>query len=235
MPDKSKNNHQPLRVIIFRWIFRPIFRLIFHLISDVHIIGLENIPKNGSYIIAINHISIIEPPLVIAFWPKAPEAVGAKEIWERKGQSVLARFYGGIQVHRGEYDRQVLESMIQVTQAGHPLLIAPEGGRSHNPGLRPALPGVAYVVDKSEARVLPVGIIGSTDDFLHKALRLRRPVLEMRIGEAITLPKIVGRGEQRRESLKRNADTIMYKIAELLPSGYRGVYANGNFDLSKTA
>jgi 1-acyl-sn-glycerol-3-phosphate acyltransferase len=235
VPDKSKNNHQPLRVIIFRWVFRPIFRLIFHLISDVHIIGLENIPKNGSYIIAINHISIIEPPLVIAFWPKAPEAVGAREIWERKGQASLARFYGGIQVHRGEYDRQVIESMIQVIQAGHPLLIAPEGGRSHSPGLRPALPGVAYVVDKSEAPVLPVGIIGSTDDFLHKALRLRRPVLEMRIGEAITLPKIEGRGEHRRESLKRNADTIMYKIAELLPSGYRGVYADGNFSLSKTA
>jgi len=233
--DTRKDYHHPVRVTIFRWIFRPIFRFIFHLLSDVHISGLENIPQNGSYIIAINHISIIEPPLVIAFWPIAPEAVGAKDIWERKGQASLARFYGGIQVHRGEYDRQVIESMIQVIQSGHPLLIAPEGGRSHSPGLRSALPGVAYVVDKSKAPVLPVGIVGSTDDFLHKALRLRRPVLEMRIGEAFNLSKIEGRGEQRRESLKRNADMIMYKIAELLPSGYRGVYANGNFDLSKTA
>jgi 1-acyl-sn-glycerol-3-phosphate acyltransferase len=183
----------------------------------VNITGLDNIPKSGSYIIAINHISIIEPPLVIAFWPKAPEAVGAKEIWERKGQSSLARFYGGIQVHRGEYDRRVIEAMIQVIQSGHPLLIAPEGGRSHSPP------------------VLPVGIVGSTDDFLHKALRLKRPVLEMRIGETITLPNVEGRGEQRRESLKRNTDMIMYKIAELLPPGYRGVYANGNFDFSKTA
>lgn len=235
MPDKSNDNHQPIRVIIFRWVFRPIFRLIFHLISDVNITGLDNIPKSGSYIIAINHISIIEPPLVIAFWPKAPEAVGAKEIWERKGQSSLARFYGGIQVHRGEYDRRVIEAMIQVIQSGHPLLIAPEGGRSHSPGMRPALPGVAYVVDRSKAPVLPVGIVGSTDDFLHKALRLKRPVLEMRIGETITLPNIEGRGEQRRESLKRNADMIMYKIAELLPPGYRGVYADGNFDFSETA
>jgi hypothetical protein len=54
--------------------------------------------------------------------------------------------------------------------------------------MRPALPGVAYVVDRSKAPVLPVGIVGSTDDFLHKALRLKRPVLEMRIGETITLP-----------------------------------------------
>ena len=202
MPVISKDNHQPVRVVILRRVFRPVFRFIFHLLSDVNITGLENIPKNGSYIIAINHISIIEPPLVIAFWPKAPEAVGAKDIWERKGQASLARFYGGIQVHRGEYDRRVIESMIQVIQSGHPLLIAPEGGRSHSPGMRQALPGVAYLVDKSEAPVLPVGIVGSTDDFLHKAIRLKRPVLEMRIGEAITLPKIEGRGEQRRESGK---------------------------------
>lgn len=235
MVDRSKDYQQPVRVKIFRLILRPIFRLIFHIISDVNITGLENIPDNGSYIIAINHISIVEPPLVIAFWPQAPEAVGAKEIWERKGQSTLAKLYGGIQVHRGEYDRQLIETMIQVLQSGHPLLIAPEGGRSHSPGMRPALPGVAYIVDRSKVPVIPVGIIGSTDDFLQQALKLKRPVLEMRIGEMINLPDIEGRGEQRRDSLKRNADMIMYKIAELLPPGYRGVYANGNFDFSKTA
>jgi 1-acyl-sn-glycerol-3-phosphate acyltransferase len=226
---------QPTRIKISRMILRPIFRLIFHILSNVNISGLENVPGQGSYIIAINHISIVEPPLVIAFWPRAPEAVGAKEIWERRGQSTLAKLYGGIRVHRGEYDRQLIEAMIQVIDSGQPLLIAPEGGRSHEPGMRPALPGIAYIVDKSKAPVLPVAIIGSTDDFLPKAMRFKRPALEMRIGEMMTLPDVEGRGEQRRNSLKRNADMIMYKIAELLPPGYRGVYADGNFDLSKTA
>jgi 1-acyl-sn-glycerol-3-phosphate acyltransferase len=226
---------QPTRVKLSRLILRPIFRLIFHLISNVHITGVEHVPSNGAYIIAINHISIIEPPLVIAFWPQAPEAVGAKEIWERKGQSTLAKFYGGIQVYRGGYDRQLIETMIKVLESGLPLLIAPEGGRSHSPGMRLAHSGIAYIVDKSNAPVLPVGIVGSTDDFLNQALRLRRPRLEMRIGKIINLPDVEGRGEQRRASLKRNTDLIMYKIAELLPPGYRGVYADGNFDLSKTA
>jgi 1-acyl-sn-glycerol-3-phosphate acyltransferase len=226
---------QPTRVKLSRLILRPIFRLIFHLISNVQITGVENVPSSGAYIIAINHISIIEPPLVIAFWPQAPEAVGAKEIWERKGQSTLAKFYGGIQVYRGGYDRQLIETMIKVLESGLPLLIAPEGGRSHSPGMRLARSGIAYIVDKSNAPVLPVGIVGSTDDFLNQALRLRRPRLEMRIGEIINLPDVEGRGEQRRASLKRNTDLIMYKIAELLPPGYRGVYADGNFDLSKTA
>ena len=233
MSNNRNEYHIPLNVALFRWIFRPIFRMIFHLISEVRITGAENIPEKGAYVIAINHISIIEPPFVIAFWPVAPEAVGAKEIWERKGQSLLARFYGGIQVHRGEFDRQLIDSMIQVIESGRPLVIAPEGGRSHSPGLRPALPGVAYLVDKAEAPVLPVGIIGSTDDFLHQALKLKRPVLEMRVGQLAMMPPIEGRGEDRRRALKNNADLIMYKVAELLPPAYQGVYARGKNNPSK--
>jgi len=225
----------PVRVKLFRWIFRPIFRLIFYLISEVRITGLTNIPDSGTYIIVINHISIIEPPFVIAFWPIAPEAIGAKEIWERKGQSLLAKYYGGIQVHRGEFDRQVIEKMIAVVQSGHPLLIAPEGGRSHSPGLRPGLPGVAYLADKSKVPVLPVGIIGSTDDFLNQAFRFERPVLEMKIGEITALPSIVGKGVQRRIELQKNTDVIMQKLAELLPLSYQGVYADRETDRSKTA
>ena len=234
------SNHQgayqvTYQVRLFRWIFRPLFRLLFHLISDVRISGLANIPENGTYIIVINHVSIVEPPFVIAFWPVAPEAIGAKEIWERKGQSLLAKFYGGIQVHRGEFDRQVIESMISVVNSDQPLLIAPEGGRSHSPGLRPGFPGVAYLADKSSAPILPVGIIGSTDDFLSQAFKFKRPVLEMKIGEITVLPRIEGRGEQRRVELQKNTDLIMYKLAELLPSEYQGVYAIGKTNPSKAA
>jgi 1-acyl-sn-glycerol-3-phosphate acyltransferase len=234
VPNNLDDYRIPGRVKIFRWFARPIFRLIFFLISEVQITGIENIPASGSYIIAINHISIIEPPFVIAFWPVAPEAVGAKEIWDRKGQSLLARLYGGIQVHRGEFDRQLIEKMITAVSANHPLLIAPEGGRSHTPGLRPGFPGVAYLADKAKVSILPVGIIGSTDDFLTDALKFKRPVLEMKIGEILTLPEVVGKGEQRRKELQNNTDLIMYKIADLLPASYQGVYAKNEYNSTQT-
>jgi 1-acyl-sn-glycerol-3-phosphate acyltransferase len=53
---------------------------LFHLLSRVHLSGLEHIPVQGPYLIAVNHVSLFEPPLVLAFWPVAPEAVGAAEI-----------------------------------------------------------------------------------------------------------------------------------------------------------
>jgi len=94
----------PLHTRWMRSILRPIFRGIFHIISHVKISGRENVPSKGAYLIAINHVSLFEPPFVLAFWPIAPEAAGAADIWERRGQSLLARSYGGIPVRRGEYD-----------------------------------------------------------------------------------------------------------------------------------
>jgi len=214
----------PKRNRFARAVIRPIFRGLFQTLGRVQIQGLENIPRNGSYIIAINHLSIFDPPFVIAFWPYCPEAIGAVEIWSKPGQSQLARLYGGIQVHRGEYDRQVLEKVLNALDAGRPVVIAPEGGRSHTPGLRKANPGIAYIAEKAGVPVVPVGVVGSTDDFLQQALHGKRPPIEMRIGSPFNLPPTRGKGEERRIARQKNADQIMYQIAALLPPAYQGVY-----------
>ena len=209
---------------LVRWIFRPIFRLVFHLLGGVVITGRENVPRQGGYIITMNHVSLYEAPFLVAFWPVPPEVAGAVEIWSRPGQSLLARWYHGIQVHRGEVDREMLDATIAVLQSGKPLLLAPEGGRSHAVGMRRAFPGVAYIADKTGVPVIPVGIVGTTTDYMHQAFRLKRPVLEMHIGEPLTLPPVVGAGAARRAALQANADLIMHSIAALLPPEYRGVY-----------
>jgi 1-acyl-sn-glycerol-3-phosphate acyltransferase len=204
---------------------RPAFRLLFHILSPVTITGRENVPKKGAYLVALNHVSTYDPPFIIAFWPTAPEAAGAVEIWERPGQSTLARLFGGIQVHRGRFDRLVLEKMIAALESGRPLVIAPEGGRSHTPGMRQAESGVAYIADKTGVPVIPVGIVGTTDDYAHKAFRFKRPPLEMRIGKPVRLPPVEGKGIARHRSLQANTDMLMREIAALLPPEYHGAYA----------
>jgi len=203
---------------------RPIFRGLFHLLGKIRIIGREQVPKRGAYIIATNHISLFEPPLVLAFWPKPVEALGASDIWERRGQSLLARLYGGIPVRRGNVDRQMLKTAISVIKAGYPLLIMPEGGRSHSPGMKRANRGVAYLADVTGAPIIPVGITGTTDDFFTRAMRGERPLLEMHIGKIFSLPQVEGTGEMRRSNLQNHADMVMQHIARILPAEYRGVY-----------
>jgi 1-acyl-sn-glycerol-3-phosphate acyltransferase len=189
------------------------------------------VPKSGAYLIAINHVSTYDPPFVLAFWPTAPEAAGAVDIWQRKGQSTLARLYGGIPVHRGEYDRQLVETLLGVLRADRPLLIAPEGRRSHTLGMQRALPGVAHLIDQTGVPVVPVGIVGATNDFLDRGLRGKRPRIEMRIGKPVHLPPLEGRGEARRAARQRNADLVMKHIAALLPPEYHGVYTEESIEV----
>jgi 1-acyl-sn-glycerol-3-phosphate acyltransferase len=216
----------PARIRLARWVLRPLFRGIFYLLSNVSISGVEHIPKEGAYLIAVNHVSLYDPPLVMAFWPSTAEAVGASDVWQRPGQSLLVRWYGVIPVRRYEYDRSALQAIQTALDAGRPLMIMPEGGRSHAPGMRRAEPGVAYIVEKTDIPVVPVGVTGTTDDFFQRAIRGGRPSVHLAIGEPLYLPPVDGKGEARRLARQRNADLIMTHIAALLPIEYRGVYAD---------
>ena len=221
------------------WLARPLIRgalrLLFHILAPVKITGKKNVPLHTPYIVAINHVSLFEAPFVGVFWPEQLEALGASDVWDRPGQNILARMWGGIPVHRGDYDRAAMDSVLSVLHSGYPLLMAPEGGRSHKPGMQTAKPGIAFIVEQTGLPVMPVAIVGSTDDFFQKASRGKRPQLVMHIGKPIHLPPVEGKGAERRESRQHNADLVMRTIAGLLPENYRGVYAdNAIFPDSET-
>jgi 1-acyl-sn-glycerol-3-phosphate acyltransferase len=215
----------PLRFRISRPILRAMFRGLFHILGRVKIEGREHVPLGRPYVAAINHVSIFDPPFAAAFWPEALEIIGAVDVFARPGQGQLLRLYGVTPVHRGEYDRALLEWVTRVLKSGRPLLIAPEGGRSHVTAMRRALPGIGYMVEAARVPVIPVGLVGTTDDFWQRARRGEKPILEMRIGRPITLPPIEEKGAARHEARQRNADLVMRHIAGLLPQDYRGVYA----------
>jgi 1-acyl-sn-glycerol-3-phosphate acyltransferase len=212
-----------------RGLARPFLRMglrtVFRVLAPVKISGRENVPLSKPYIVAINHVSLFDPPFAGVFWPEQVEAMGAVEVWSRPGQNLLARLWGGIPVHRGDYDRALFDTVLAVLRSGYPLLIAPEGGRSHVPGLRTAMPGIAYLAEQSGMPVIPAAIVGTTDDFWQKATKGKRPQLEMHIGKPFHLPQVEGKGESRRASRQRNADLVMRIIAGMLPENYRGVYA----------
>ncbi|MFO8035792.1 MAG: lysophospholipid acyltransferase family protein [Anaerolineales bacterium] len=214
----------PLFNQIARRIMRPSFRFAFRLLGSVRLKGFEHIPEKGAYVIAINHISLFEVPFMAAFWPTPMEIIGAADVWRRPGQSLIARLYHGIKVKRRQFDRRVFQETMKVLRSKKPLMIAPEGGRTHEPGLVRGKPGIAYIVEKARVPVVPVGIVGTTDDYLQKALTLKQPALEMRVGEPIRLPPIQGKGEERRAHRQKNTDIIMAHIAKLLPPDYRGYY-----------
>jgi 1-acyl-sn-glycerol-3-phosphate acyltransferase len=203
----------------------PAFRMLYRLLGRVKVTGEENIPLGKPYVIAMNHISIFDPPLVVSFWPEKPEIIGAVDVFEKKGQGTILSMYGVIPVHRGDYDRVLLEKILTILKMGRPLVIAPEGGRSHEPAMKRAMPGIGYIIEHAQVPVVPVGLVGTTGDFWQRSKRGEKPRLEMRIGKPITFLPITEKGSLRREARQKNADLVMRHIAGLLPEEYHGVYA----------
>ena len=216
----------PLHIRINRRFLRLFFRGLFHLLGKVELYGMDKIPKHNKYVIAFNHVSLVEIPFIGAFWPKIVEIIGATVVWGRPGVAIVARMWEGIQVKRTKFDREVFRKVKMVIDAGFPLMISPEGTRSHTPGLARGKPGVAYIIDKAKVPVLPVAVVGNTIDFLSQGIRGKRPTIQMFVGDLINMPLLAGRGEERRDMRQRNTDIIMARIAEMLPESYRGVYSD---------
>jgi 1-acyl-sn-glycerol-3-phosphate acyltransferase len=210
---------------ISRWFIVHVTRLIVHMISQIRIEGLENLPKNGAYLLVFNHVSIYDPPIIVSHLPRWPEMLGAVDVWDRPGQSILARLYGGIPIHRGVVDRTAMSRMLSAVRAGLPLLVAPEGTRSHQPGMQQAKTGIVYILEQTKIPVVPIGITGTTDDYIHLVFSGKRPHVNISIGTAFTLAEIHNDELTPAEIRQQKVDGVMRKIAELVPDEYRGVYA----------
>lgn len=215
--------HQPPSVRLFRKIARPLIKWIYRVACRVTVSGMERVPPPGGYIVAMNHLARYDPPFLISFWPYPVEALGASDQLAIPVIGHIMRAYGTVPVHRGEFDRTLLDKALAILRANRPFVIAPEGGRTHTPGMREAKPGVAYLASKADAPILPVGITG-TETLIPDWKALRRPFLTMTVGEPFHLPPIPVTGAGRRASLTEHTTLIMRRIADLLPREYRGVY-----------
>ena len=216
----------PLNIQISRRFLRFFFRGLFHTLGKVKLYGMEKIPTDNKYVVAFNHVSMVEVPFIGSFWPTILEIIGATVVWERPVHALVAKGWAGIQVYREGFDREVFQKVIQVFESGRPLMISPEGTRSRTPGLLRGKPGVAYIVDKVKVPVIPVAVVGNTYEFLKEGIRGKRPTIQMIVGDLIDLPPLTGRGEEKRNMRQHNTDIIMARIAELLPEDYRGVYSD---------
>jgi len=215
----------PLHIKIKRIFLLSAFRMLYRTLGRVNVTGQENVPIGTPYVIAMNHISIFDPPLVVSFWPEKPEVIGAADVFEKKGQGLILSIYGVIPVQRGGYDRVLLEKILAILKVGRSLVIAPEGARSHVPAMKRAMPGIGYIIEHAQVPVIPVGLVGTTDDFWRRSMRGEKPQLEMHIGKPIIFPAVTEKGTKRREARQQNADLVMRHIAGLLPEEYHGVYA----------
>jgi 1-acyl-sn-glycerol-3-phosphate acyltransferase len=204
---------------------RGLIRFVFNLIARFEIRGYENVPPSGAFVLAVNHIGVIDIAMFHYVFDRFDMFIPVGEKWEKNSfVRWLARNLNFLFVDRFNPDLKALRKMIALMDAGNSLVIAPEGTRSKTGALIEGKPGVAYLAARSGFPVLPVAITGTEDRvILANIKRLRKSPVTLTAGKPFTLPPIPR--ENRDEALQTYTDEIMCQIAALLPERYRGVYA----------
>ncbi|MCK4976536.1 MAG: 1-acyl-sn-glycerol-3-phosphate acyltransferase [Anaerolineales bacterium] len=204
---------------------RFVIRVFFKYFTTLEINGRDKLPEAGAYIIAANHLGVLDPPLVHYFLDRRDVILTIAEKYQRNAfLRWLVRSMNAIYIDRFNADIRALRIVLDRLQQGGVLVIAPEGTRSPSNSLIEARPGGSYLAAKTGLPLFPVAVTGTEDKRVISQLRhLRRPHITIRVGNPFTFPPL--ERKDRQDTLQRQTDEIMCQIAIMLPPAYRGVYA----------
>lgn len=138
------------------------------------VVGKENIPSEGAFLLAPIHRSNIDTPLAAAVTRRRLRFMGKDSLWKIKPIGAILSALGAFPVTRGSADREALKRCIAVLEAGEPLVLFPEGTRQSGPTVMPLFDGAAYVAVKAGVPIIPVGI-GGSEGVMPKGSRMIYP------------------------------------------------------------
>ena len=151
--------------------------------------GREHVPMDGGLIVASNHISFFDPPLIGTAVVRELHYLAKEELFRPPVFGSLIRFFNSIPIRRGMADLSGLSRAIDVLKNGHALIMFPEGSRMRDGKLHPARPGVGMLAVASNARILPCFISGSDRP---GGWLTRRAKLKVAFGPAKTWQEMAG-------------------------------------------
>ncbi len=208
---------EPLHGFVYRLMYGS-YGILFR-IGGLKVHGLENVPMQGRVIIAPNHASLFDPPLVGCTVPRPVTTMGKAELFEKKtgGLKILGwiiRRMGSFPVKRGAPDRRALRMAMRVLQNDEALVIFPEGTRTRSGELGPAEHGVALIAHSAKAPVVPMYLKGTQAALspLQPKFRLIHP--EVYFGKPLYFAEEYARKADR-ETLDVIGERIMAEIARL--------------------
>jgi len=193
------------------------------------------IPRTGPVILAANHISNADPVLVGAWLtPRLGRRIhwlGKKEMFDWPIVGWMARNGGVVPVDRAGADVEAFRLAQRVLEAGHVLVVFPEGTRSPTAELQTPKDGLAMLALRTDATIVPIGI-SNTDKVWAKGRFLPTPGRHatMRIGEPFKVGELLPPGIARKPAKTLATTLIMRRIAALLDPRHRGAYATGASD-----
>src|SRR5689334_2778005 len=201
--------------VCFRTLYKTYFR--------ARMYHAERVPESGPVIIASNHASFLDPPLVGSCLHRGISYLARDTLFRYPGIGWLLRKWESVPVDREGGGAAGLRAILDRLLAGGGIILFPEGTRTRDGKLQPARSGIGLVVIKSTAPVVPVRVFGTYEAF-GKHVRFPRPFHRVVVkygkpmdfaalrAEAKGCPK-----ERLKQIYQQVADELMAAIAKLQP------------------
>lgn len=169
---------------------------------------------HGPVILAMNHQSYLDPPLAGISSGRETYFLARKTLLDAPVLHWLLPRLNVVPVDQEGTDRSALKALIRILKAGDATVVFPEGARTIDGELQPALPGLGFVIAKTLAPVLPMRIFGTHEAWPRGGGTFRFTRITVVIGQSIqfTGADLQPRGK---EVYQRLSDRVMSAIAEL--------------------
>jgi 1-acyl-sn-glycerol-3-phosphate acyltransferase len=195
-------------------IMRPVGKLLGKMLYKIEYVGTENIPENGGFILASNHVNALDPVFIaLGMKNRQLHFMSKKELFKNPISKYFLSKLNGFPIVRGGADSEALDYAIRIVKEGFVLGMFPEGTRAKDFKPAKAKSGVAAIAREAKADILPVSIY--TSDDMKKGTKLT-----IRYGELIPYESLGINEESSRAEIKECAQNVMGVITKLWEMGH---------------
>jgi 1-acyl-sn-glycerol-3-phosphate acyltransferase len=202
---------------VLRALLAILFRLYFILFFRLKIYGKKNY-VDGSALVAANHASFFDPPLIGAsLFPKKIYFLARDSLFDTKLMHWALSNCLTIPVKRGQENASVFRQILKLVKEGKKVALFPEGTRSEDGELHSPKEGIGMMVLRSKAKVIPIYLHGTYEAWsCHK----KRPKLHGQVAVVIGRPMDFGGLEGEKKAIHQEISTAIMDKITLLKKWY---------------
>ena len=202
--------------MVLYWTVWIVVRSFARLLFRLEISGQDHIPRSGGVLIASNHASYLDIPILGCTLPRRASFIGRMDLFAGIVGSVL-RYLGWIPIRRGQVDRKAFDEAVRRLKAGQVVVIYPEGSRTEDGQLQPGKPGIGMMAAAAGCPVLPVLLEGTYDALPPGAHWIRLRPIRVAFGEPMDFSAALESESEDKKKLvyQQISQEIMDRIAAL--------------------